>query len=79
MVPYVLYGYVTYFERLRLRVSVKEVNVPVVCPAEDVVSVLAESDGEEAEAAILCGQGQRYVTILFPRHVHLMNWNKRIT
>lgn len=63
----------THFERLCLRLSVEEVNVSVVGPAQDLVAVLAEPDGEEAEAAVLSRQRKSHVTLLVPEDVHLVD------
>ena len=61
-----------HFERLGLGGAVEEVDESVVGAAQDLVAILAEADGEEAEAAVLRGQGQCLMVLFLTENVHLV-------
>ena len=56
-----------------LRLPVKEVDEPVVGAAQDLVAVVAEAHGEDAEAALVGAQRERVVPLLLAEHVHLVD------
>ena len=60
-----------------LRLSVKEVDEAVVGAAEDLVAVVAEAHGEDAEAAVVGAQRQCVVPLLVAEHVHLVDCRRR--